>query len=49
MSGHSPFLFVLDLCPATVKSLDVRKILHSLRCFNIVCPQGEMMVPISVT
>jgi hypothetical protein len=48
VSGHSPFLFILDLCPATESSLDVCKTLHSLRCFNI-CPQGYIMVPVSVT
>ena len=48
VSGRSPFLFILDLCPATVKRLDVRKTLYSLCCFKMICPRGEMMVPVSV-
>jgi hypothetical protein len=47
VSGHSPSLYI-EFCPATVKSVDVCKTLQSLLGFNIVCPRGEILVPVSV-
>ena len=43
MSGRSPFLFTLDLCPAPEKNVDVRITLHNLRSLNTMYPQGEMI------
>ena len=48
MSGHSPLLFILDCCPATVKCLDVQKSLCSVHSCNIICPREAIMVPVSV-
>ena len=43
-----PFLFILDLYPAPVKSLDVRKT-HILNCLvYIISPWGAIMVPVTV-
>ena len=39
VSGHSPLFFILALCAATEKGLDVCNTLHSLHCSNIICTQ----------
>jgi hypothetical protein len=47
VSGY--FLFILDLCPASVKSFNVGKTFHCQHCLNGIYPQGAIMVPVGLT